>query len=285
MSLEKRENDNISSSEEQPVCLEHQCSKRYLFSMLQDAPQQEYFPTSVPCLYDVNNHRNTYVQVDENIKTNVGQLVMHIGNQYGCQPSSQSNFINSFLDSSACEVSQNTASLESHQNTFMQTKKIDCNKNGQDQFDDAGEHNSLEIYGIKPDETVKSYDIGNTKYMHKKGRKMGPRCNCRLSARSAKFHCNEFAEEERQALFNLFWGSMDWHQRKLYISSLVRCCYPSARRKDCQDPHRKEFAFQYHMKKNNKLFRVCKVMFINTFSIGEFSVRDWAMHSSKQLTL
>ncbi|GFY38188.1 uncharacterized protein TNIN_235861 [Trichonephila inaurata madagascariensis] len=294
MPLGKRmncENYHTSTSEEQSiVCLEHQCSKSYLFSMLQDPPDQEYvYPVSVPCFYntDVVNS-NKYIQFDGNFhKTELAQPEVPAIGRSESKSKLHADLINASLDSSIynnfSEDVRNTTSLEPHFNAITENEKHNFNKNIEEEKSKVSEFRLWEIIDNQSDQLKESYvglqvDEKANKYMKK--RKMGARCNCRLSERSTKFHCNEFTDNDRQALFSTFWEKMDWHQRKLFVSSLVKCSFPSARRKECQDPHRKEYAFQYHLRKNHRLLRVCKVMFINTLSIGEFSVRDWAMHNN-----
>lgn len=55
-------------------------------------------------------------------------------------------------------------------------------------------------------------------------RKMGPRCNSKFCEKSAVRTCNEITEAQRKILFDKYWQSMNWDQRKVYVGNMVQKC-------------------------------------------------------------
>lgn len=135
---------------------------------------------------------------------------------------------------------------------------------------------------------IKKSESGDYKYTTKKeARNIGERC---ASSECAKVRdCTKVTDEERKALCDYFWANMDWNQRKVYVCSLVSASPPMRRRKECaEDAPRKLSAFKYHLKVGGICHHVCKKMFLSTFCLGEWSVRNWVlsgcdgMHKSKE---
>ena len=52
-------------------------------------------------------------------------------------------------------------------------------------------------------------------------RNIGDACNSPFCAKSPTFKCNEISEDQRKNVFELFWNTMNWEQRRVYVSSLV----------------------------------------------------------------
>lgn len=104
------------------------------------------------------------------------------------------------------------------------------------------------------------------------GRKVKPPCSCRQKCDS------KITFEERKKLFEYFWKvTTSWSQRRQYIASLVPT-KPKERtrsRKE-QDECRRQFNYLYSLPLNNgkDMVRVCKVMFLNTFCLGEKFVKN-----------
>lgn len=111
-------------------------------------------------------------------------------------------------------------------------------------------------------------------------RKLGPACECTVQLNK----CHEFTVDCREEIFNRFWDTMDWGQRKVYIASLLDVSLPIRKKTTAHNSKRKH-SFTYHLKKGNNRLRVCKKMFLNTFDLGEWSVRDWAINAADGMHL
>lgn len=107
-------------------------------------------------------------------------------------------------------------------------------------------------------------------------RKLGPRCSKQSCRKSNRRHCQDILEDSRINLNSKFWNNMDWGEKKLYIISLVDLI-PTKRPKS--ESGRRKGTFKYHLKIDNKRLQVCKEMFLNTFSLGEWSVHNWVTSS------
>ncbi|GAB6023058.1 hypothetical protein CHUAL_014196 [Chamberlinius hualienensis] len=133
--------------------------------------------------------------------------------------------------------------------------------------------------GIAYESLKKQY--GKYEYVKKDARKMGSPCNCSLSKRSSKMKCNELTESDRNAIFDNFWKNMTWNQKKGYVASLVEAL-PVKQHRASSGPEnsRRDKSLIFHLPKNNIRVRVCKIMFLNTLAVGEWSVRHWVLHAS-----
>lgn len=266
MALEKEKTNELSlptSAEQSEVCLEHQCSKSYLMAMLQDPPE------------------NKHVFSRPTLKPSSSQKMVVRPQQIASRPPLQIESVLMGLSGDG----KHLLLLPSHMKP-----KTNVPPPPQQPAASAGTSEKISVLLKRPLDSKNSAEAKKARksdegdLASKKGKEteMGPRCNCRVSMISKKFHCNEFTEEDRKSLFTDFWKNNDGKQRKELICSLVKCGIPNARRRACSDPSRKEFAFQYNLKKNGELLRVCKVMFLTTLSIGDGTVRDWVMCGMSQ---
>ncbi|KAK9686728.1 hypothetical protein QE152_g36963 [Popillia japonica] len=103
-------------------------------------------------------------------------------------------------------------------------------------------------------------------------RKMLPRCNCKRGLKGKTLKCKEFSSENRQEVFNAFWETMNWQERKHYIRGLVDVM--PVKRKS-QDESRRDSTFVLKLKKDGISHTVCKKMFLNTLGTGEWSLHNW----------
>lgn len=110
----------------------------------------------------------------------------------------------------------------------------------------------------------------------RKARKMKEACNSEICKKSNKRFCNEIKEEERLVQYERFWNYMDWEQRKVFISSLVDC-QTASRTRTSANKSRRSSTFIYHLNIGGIRTQVCKKTFLNTFSLGEWSARNWAI--------
>lgn len=94
---------------------------------------------------------------------------------------------------------------------------------------------------------------------------MKPPCNCRAKC------FEKLSDAVREKIFKSFWAeSVGWEQRRQYIADRVSKTIKIRTRvaSTFQDDKRK-YNFNYHLQVNEELIKVCKVMFLNTLSIGE----------------
>ena len=103
---------------------------------------------------------------------------------------------------------------------------------------------------------------------------MGKACGSPTCAKSSAYKCNEISEPERQFVFERFWGTMNWSQRKVYVSSLVDR-EPSKRKRTAADISRRQYSCTYHLVINGERKQVCKKMFCRTIGFGEKQVATW----------
>lgn len=74
-----------------------------------------------------------------------------------------------------------------------------------------------EYLGVKKDEKgkLKQNVVRNQ-------RKIKSTCSSRVCQKSSNRHCNEFSEKTRNNIFTKFWESMNWDQRRVFVSSNVK---------------------------------------------------------------
>nr|CAI5849145.1 unnamed protein product [Callosobruchus analis] len=127
---------------------------------------------------------------------------------------------------------------------------------------------------------------GKTVPILKKKRQLGQACSSKLCSKAQSRYCNEFTQEDRLKIFENFWENMDWGQKKIFVSGLIDVCPPKSRKKNssCTVP-KKTVTLNYHLKKDNKRLSVCKLMFLNTLGIGEWSAREWALKGQHKSSL
>lgn len=101
-------------------------------------------------------------------------------------------------------------------------------------------------------------------------RQVKERCACK----SKSFSCVQFSDGQRAELFNTFWTLMSWRERKLYIGQLVEK-KPVKQRKTKNEESRRNESLFYNLPLSTGKVKVCKKIFLNTFAIGEWSVRAW----------
>ncbi|KAK5642954.1 hypothetical protein RI129_009121 [Pyrocoelia pectoralis] len=111
----------------------------------------------------------------------------------------------------------------------------------------------------KVDDKIK-YDI------QKENRKMKPRCNCKRSlSTNSVMRCNQFTENDRTKIFQKFWKTMDWGEKKVYIRLMMEET-KTIRYRNRKDDNmsKRKVSILYSMNKGDSKLRVCKNMFLNT---------------------
>lgn len=103
-------------------------------------------------------------------------------------------------------------------------------------------------------------------------RSMKPACNSTFCTKSKLRNCPNIHEDQRKELFNTFWKTMSWEQRKSYV-----CCHVTARdKKVTKNPvSTRSKTLAYFLTTNNIRHQVCKKMFLNTLGIKDWFVRYW----------
>lgn len=113
----------------------------------------------------------------------------------------------------------------------------------------------------------------------KPSRVIKPRCKCVFNKKQT--NCFLFTEIQRLDIFNDFW-ERTWPEKQLLIKLLIDI-KPTKRHRDRkqEEVSRRKSTACYHLWLNNEKVRVCKQMFLNTLSIGEWSALNWAKDDAK----
>lgn len=101
-------------------------------------------------------------------------------------------------------------------------------------------------------------------------RNLKPRCKC-TAKRTTK--CSEISDQIRLEIFDEIWSDMSWNERKSFVVDTVEIL-PTTRTSVGIDSKRQS-TLRYYLNINNELFQVCKMMYLNTTALGEWSVRNW----------
>lgn len=112
----------------------------------------------------------------------------------------------------------------------------------------------------------------------RKARKIGPACTSSKCATSKNKMCKIFPEETRKKLFDNFWNETNWDQRKIFVSSHVE--KQGVQRKTTHGESRRNYSLKYTLPLQGQKLQVCQRMFLNTLSIGEFTVQSWVRDSN-----
>jgi len=75
----------------------------------------------------------------------------------------------------------------------------------------------------------------------KEARKLGQACASKRCKQIPTQKCHEIEETTRQAIFKNFWEAMDWGQKKIYISSLIKRISP----KQTSENSRRKITYAY----------------------------------------
>lgn len=114
---------------------------------------------------------------------------------------------------------------------------------------------------------VKDKESGKVTQVSKPRRDLGARCQCTASWRK----CAKVTDVDRTRIFQEFWALNSWEAKKLFVKNLV-----TVTRKD----NEQKTSFRYSLQVSDGALEVCKVMFLNTLSIGEWSARNWCLQQS-----
>src|SRR5277367_3469633 len=117
----------------------------------------------------------------------------------------------------------------------------------------------------------------------KQGRVLGPTCTSTFCQKSKTRNCDQFSEADRTLLHETFWQTMDWQQRKVYVSTLVDSVPP--KQKTAGEESRRGATLIYNLKKREEKKQVCRNMFLSTLALKETQVKDWIKSSKSGMHL
>lgn len=125
------------------------------------------------------------------------------------------------------------------------------------------EHNIKKVRRLKGEE----YTNRGGKIVKEKS--IGQPCKCRLKC------FTKISEQNRTKIHDKFWSLNSWDQRKQFVRSSVKMCdIKRYRPRNNNQEGRRKFSYAHHFDVNNKFVEVCKVMFLNTLSLGEKFLRN-----------
>ncbi|XP_030752314.1 uncharacterized protein LOC115879560 [Sitophilus oryzae] len=104
-------------------------------------------------------------------------------------------------------------------------------------------------------------------------RRLKDRCNCKDPSKQ----CLKFTDDDRNRIFPKFWSDMSWEQRKVFVATTVQVC---PRKRPEADNSRRSVTLKYHLILNDAHIPVCKLMYLNTLNLGEWSARSWALSAN-----
>lgn len=113
------------------------------------------------------------------------------------------------------------------------------------------------------------YDI------EKEGRMLKHRCMCKITETNSKLKCNEITKTDRENIFKTFWA-LSWDQKKVFVNNTMKINkIRRPRDRKNEGMSRRKFSNEYYLQVKEDNLRVCKQMYINTLSIGEWTVLNW----------
>lgn len=143
---------------------------------------------------------------------------------------------------------------------------------------ERNEQKYLRMRGKEYRSKKKEKDGSSIITIKRNSREMKPRCtSVKCLAAKEKRKCSMITDEQRRKIFDGFWSEMDWHQRKLFVCTLVN--HHPTTQKRTQTKSRRNFSLFYHLKIDNNVIPVCKKMFLSTLGLGEWSVQNWVKNS------
>lgn len=113
-------------------------------------------------------------------------------------------------------------------------------------------------------------------------RSLGPPCTSSFCERSTKRQCSRFTETIRQRIFDRFWKSLGWDERKAFIIESVDIMQP--KRRTCLDVQssRRGVTCSYFLRIDDKRYNICRQLFLSTLGIKEATVQYWLMQNTTE---
>lgn len=88
-------------------------------------------------------------------------------------------------------------------------------------------------------------------------------------------------EGKRLKIFQKFWNTMTWNERKLQVQALVQCENVKRRRGESEVSKRK-YSMKYFLQVDLERIRVCKRMFGNTLGLKETLILSWVKEFNRE---
>lgn len=118
----------------------------------------------------------------------------------------------------------------------------------------------------------------NNVTVQRRAREMGLRCHHFEKRNGCTTECYRIDDSDRKTIFNEIW-KMDWQQRKMYVSEMVRVMQKKRCTKKDGGISRRSKTYLYHLRCRQEYIKVCKKFFISTTGLGEWSIASWASNS------
>lgn len=113
-------------------------------------------------------------------------------------------------------------------------------------------------------------------------RSLGPPCTSSFCERSKKRQCSRFTETIRQHIFDRFWKTLGWDERKTFIVESVDIMQP--KRRTCIDVEssRRGVTCSYFLCIGGQRHNICRQLFLNTLGLKEATVQYWLMQNTTE---
>lgn len=113
-------------------------------------------------------------------------------------------------------------------------------------------------------------------------RSLGPPCTSSFCERSKKRQCLRFTETIRQHIFERFWKTLGWDERKAFIIESVDVMQP--KRRTCIDVEssRRGVTCSYFLCIDGQRHNICRQLFLNTLGLKEATVQYWLMQNTTE---
>lgn len=94
-------------------------------------------------------------------------------------------------------------------------------------------------------------------------------------------HFNRIGQKNN---FQEYWKH-EWEAKKIFVRFLTKKV-KAARARDRKDKtsSRRKWSHNYYLKKDKSIVRVCKTMFLNTLSKGEWTALNWQKNEGRRLS-
>lgn len=118
----------------------------------------------------------------------------------------------------------------------------------------------------------------------REGRKMRERCkhtNQKDKLHENSFRCHLISENDRKTIFKNYWKLSSWNEKRIYVKGLVGTRHVKRRRKyvrerDGEEVLKKSVGHDYFLVTvSGQRLKVCRVLFLNTLSLGEDTLKRW----------
>ncbi|CAH1099730.1 unnamed protein product [Psylliodes chrysocephalus] len=120
------------------------------------------------------------------------------------------------------------------------------------------------------------------KVFHNKMRQpktMGPSCTSSKCVKYKTRFCNTINMETRKVIFNKFWKELEWDQKKIYVTSLMK--KKSTARKFVAGKSRRSFTYEYFLRVENEVKQPKKEDQCNicvSYSAGNVTDEEYTRH-------